>query len=145
MTVAKTGWGGEFWLANASAALTELVEVVSFTLPNGEAETIEATHLKSPNRRREFIPGMIDDGDIEVVLNYVPGSATDILVRAARDDGVTRAFKAEIPRNSPATNWEITGTCIVTGLDRGSVEADGVMRSTVTLKISGATTEAAGV
>lgn len=144
MTAARTGWGGEFWLDSASDVLTELVEVVSFTMPNGVAETIEATHLKSPNRRREYIAGMIEDGELEIVLNYVPGSATDILLRAALEDGATRDWKAEIPRTG-ATNWEVTGDGIVTGYDRGTVVADGKMEGTVTLRVTGTTTEAAGV
>jgi hypothetical protein len=141
MTAAKTGWGGEFWLDTAGDVLTELVEVVSFTLPNGEAETIEATHLKSPNRRREYIPGLIEDGELEVVINYVPGSATDILLRAALEDGDTRDWMAVIPRET--ANWEVTGDGIVTGYDRGSVVADGKMEGTVTIRITGAVTEAA--
>jgi predicted secreted protein len=140
MTAAKTGWGGEFHLHNGTT-LTELVEVVSFTLPTPTNETVEATHLKSPNRRREYISGMIEDGELEVVLNYVPGSATDVLIADAANDGDARAFMAVIPRN--VANWEITGTCIVTGYDRGSVEADGKMEATVTVRITGATTEAA--
>lgn len=141
MTAAKTGYGGEFHLANASDVLTELVEVVSFTLPNGEVETVEATHLKSPNRRREYISGMIDDGELEVVLNYVPGSATDVLILAALTDGEAREYMAVIPRET--ADWEITGTCIVTGYDRGSVDADGKMEATMTVRLTGASSEAA--
>lgn len=141
MTDAKTGWGGEFHLDNASDVLTELVEVVSFTLPNGESETVEATHLKSPNRRREYIAGMIEDGDLEVVLNYIPGSATDILLRAALEDGETRDWMAVVPRET--ANWEVTGDGIVTGYDRGSVEVDGKMEATLTIRVTGAVAEAA--
>lgn len=141
MTAAKTGWGGEFHLDSAGDVLTELVEVVSFTLPNGETETVEATHLKSPNRRREFVSGMIDDGDLTVVINYVPGSATDVLVKAALDDGDTRDWMAVVPRET--ANWEVTGDGVVTGYDRGTVEVDGVMRATITIKVTGATAEAA--
>jgi predicted secreted protein len=141
MTAAKTGWGGEFHLDDAVDALTELVEVVSITLPNGETEQVEATHLKSPNRRREYVAGMIDDGEMEVVINYVPGSATDILVRAALDDGETRDWMAVVPRET--ANWEVTGDGIVTGYDRGTIEVDGVMRATITIKVTGAQAEAA--
>lgn len=141
MTAAKTGYGGEFHLANDTDILTELVEVVSFTLPNGETETVEATHLKSPNRRREYIAGMIDDGELEVVLNYVPGSATDVLILDALQSGDSREYMAVIPRET--SNWEITGTCVVTGYDRGSVEADGKMEATLTIRLSGGSTEAA--
>lgn len=141
MTGAKTGWGGEFHLDNASNVLTELIEVVSFTLPNGEVESIDASHLKSPNRHREYIAGMIDDGDLQVVINYVPGNATDVIARAAKADGVTRDFMAVIPRET--ANWEVAGTGVVTNWDRGEIVADGVMRGTLTIKVSGDQTEAA--
>jgi predicted secreted protein len=140
MTAAKTGWGGEFHLHNGTV-LFELVEVVSFTLPNGTSETVEATHLKSPNRRREYIAGMIEDGELEVVLNYVPGSTTDTLILDALADGDARAFMAVIPRAT--ADWEIEGTVIATGYDRGEVVADGKMEATVTFRLTGATTEAA--
>jgi predicted secreted protein len=141
MTDAKTGWGGEFHLDSAGDVLTELVEVVSFTLPNGEVEQIDATHLKSPGRRREKIAGMIDDGDLEIVVNYIPGGVTDALVRAAKADGVTRDWMAVIPRAD--ADWEIAGQGFVTGWDRGSVEVDGKMEGTITLTLTGDQTEAA--
>lgn len=140
MTGAKTGWGGEFWLDNDAGALTELVEVKSFTLPNGETEQIDATHLKSPNRRREFVAGMIDDGELEVVMNLVSGSATDVLIETAQTDGVTRTWKAVVPRASGSRTY--TGECIVTGYDHGTVEPDAVMEATLTIKLSGSYTAA---
>lgn len=139
MTAAKTGWGGEFHFTNNSAVLTEWVEVKSFTLPNGETEKLDATHLKSPNRRREFISGMIDDGDLEVVLNYVPGSATDLLIMQAFTEGDTRAYMAVVPRAT--TDWEITGTGFISGVDRGEITPDGVMEVTVTVTLVGSATE----
>lgn len=139
MTAAKTGWGGEFHFTNNSAALTELVEVVSFTLPNGETETLDATHLKSPNRRREKISGFIDDGDLQVVINYVPGGVTDLLIRQALSEGDARPYMAVIPRAT--TDWEITGNAFVSGDDRGEIVGDGVMRRTVTFTLVGDSTE----
>lgn len=140
-TEAKTGWDAEFHLGNASNVLTELDEVVSFTLPNGAVEMLDATHLKSPNRHREKIAGLIDDGDISVTFNYVPGAATDVLIRAAKADGVLRDFMAVVPRAT--ANWQVTGTGVVTGWDRGEIVGDGVMRGTMTLTVSGDQTEAA--
>lgn len=140
MTNAKTGWGGKFHLDNASGVLTELVEVVSFTLPNGETEQIDATHLQSPNRRREFIAGMIDDGELEVVMNLVAGSATDTLIATAVTDGVGRTWKAEVPKASGMRTY--TGECVVTGYDRGTIEPDAKMEATMTIKLSGGYTEA---
>lgn len=140
MTLAKTGWGGQFHLHNGTA-LTKLDEVVSFGLPMSEVETIEATHLESPGRRRQYISGMIETGDLEVVLNYIPGSATDLLIDAALDAGGQRAFRAVVPNATTGRKFE--GTCIVTGHDRGSIEADGKMEATMTLKITGVTVQSA--
>ncbi len=124
MTNASTGWGGEFWFDNNSGALTELVEVVSFTLPNGQTEQLDATHLKSPGRRREKVAGMIDDGDLTVVINYIPGEATDLLLSQAHTEGDTRSCDA-----------------FVSGYDRGEIVADGIKQATVTFTLSGAATE----
>lgn len=140
MTDAKTGWGGEFHFDNNSDVLTEWVEVKSFTLPNGSTEKLDASHLKSPNRRREFVSGMIDDGDLTVVLNYVPGSTTDVNIMQAFTEGDVRDYKAVIPRVS--TNWLVTGTAFISGVDRGEIAPDGIMTVTVTLTLSGASTEA---
>lgn len=139
MTAAKTGWGGEFHFDNNSGALTELVEVKGFTLPNGTTEQLDATHLKSPNRRREKIAGMIDDGDLVVRLNYVPGSATDVLIMQAFTEGDTRSYMAVVPRAT--TDWEIAGDAFISAVDRGEIVADGVMEVAVTFTLSGAATE----
>lgn len=139
MTAAKSGWGGEFHFTNNSAVLTELIEVVRFTLPNGEVEQLDATHLKSPNRRREKIAGLIDDGDLEVEINYVPGSVTDRLLAQAHDEGDIRAYKAVVPRAT--TDWEFDGSAFVSKYDRGEIVGDGIMRGTVTFTLSGAFTE----
>lgn len=140
MTGAKIGWGGKFHLDNAAGVLTELVEVKSFGLPNGETEQIDATHLLSPNRRREFIAGMIDDGEVEVVFNFIAGSTTDTLIAAALSDGVARTWKAEVPKASGMRTY--TGECIVVGYERGPIEPDAAMEATMTIKLSGAYTEA---
>lgn len=142
MTVAKTGWGGAFKFDNNSNVLTELVEVASFTLPNGQTEQLDATHLKSPNRRREKIAGMIDDGDLQVVINYEPGGATDLLIAQAHTEGDIRSYEALIPRAS-GIDWSVSGDAFVSGYDRGEIVADGIMRGTVTFTLSGSSTEAA--
>lgn len=142
--LAGIGWGGEFWLTNnaATPVLTELVQVKSFTLPQDEVEQVETSHLKSPGRRREYAPGMIEGGEFEVVLNFRAGSDTDTLCQDALNDGLNRDFKAVIPeRGIPV--WDVEGECVVVGYDRGEVNIDDAMESTLTCKITGLPTEAA--
>jgi predicted secreted protein len=95
--------------------------------------------MQSPNRRREYIAGLIEDGEGTFEFNYVAGGATDLLVQAALNDGVTRSYKIVLPDGS--TGWEITGDCIVKGWER-SVPIDDRMTATLTVRFTGASTEA---
>lgn len=136
------GLGAEFWLDSAGDVLTQLAEIISVGLPNSQIEDVEATHMASANRRREYIAGLIDDGEGTIEMNYVPGSATDILIRAALTDGVTRDYKAVLPVADGST-WEVTGDCIVKGYER-SAPIDDRMTATLTVRFTGASSEAAG-
>lgn len=145
MSEARIGWGGEVQLgldANVSS-LQELVEVVSFGLPDDQADEVDVTHLKSPGKRKEFISGLTDGGEVEVSLNYVPGSATDLLIRDAKDDGNTRAVRFIIPDELGQPEWQITTACFVKGYSRGPVTAGEKIVATVRLRITGAQSEAA--
>lgn len=139
--VASTGYNGEVHLSTDDTALNlaELVQVVSFSLPSDTAERVETTHLKSPNRRREYTQGMIDGGEVEVTLNFRPGSDTDQAIESALAAGDDRAVRFVIPELGVAA-YQYDTTAIVTGYDKGSVEADGKMEATVTMAITGAVT-----
>lgn len=142
---ATIGWGGEVHLStdNTATNLTELVEVVSFGLPDEDVDEVEVTHLKSPNRYKEFIAGLADRGSVEVTLNYVPGSATDTLISAARAAGDTRAVKFVIPDQTGAPAWEISTFAFVQGYARGPVSAGDKIEATLRLRITGDQTEGA--
>ena len=143
-TEASTGYAGEVFLSTDStvANLTELVEVVSFSLPSDTAERVETTHLKSPNRRREYTTGMIDPGELEVTLNFRPGTDTDLLIEAALTSGDLRAVRFNIPELG-VLKYTYDTTVTVLGYDKGEVTADGKMEATVTLAVSGAVTASA--
>lgn len=135
------GWGGEVWLHNG-AELYELVQVVSFGLPNFETEDVEVTHLKSPNRIRQFIDGLKTGGSVDIVINYRPGSDTDTLIRAAKAAGDSREIKFGIPENGVVV-YEVETMATVKAYDRGEVSADGKMEATVTVRIDAEETQAA--
>lgn len=141
---ASIGWGGEVFISTDAtiANLEELVQVVSFGLPSNETDRVETTHLKSPNRRREYTSGLVDGGEVSVTLNFRPGSDTDLLLTAAQLEGDERAVRFNVPHlGVPA--WSYMTTAIVTGYDAGEVTADGKMEATVTLAISGDVTSSA--
>lgn len=143
---ASIGWGGEFWLGTTALAgsLVEMVQVVSFGLPQDKIDRVETTHLKSANRRREYTSGLVDGGEVQVVLNFRPGSDTDQAIENALAAGDERAVKFVVP-NLGVAAWDYGTTAIITGYDRGSVTGGDKMEATVTLAITGAVTSAAHV
>jgi predicted secreted protein len=145
-TEALIGMGSEFWMDNnaGTPVLTKLGEITGIPLPNPQTGEIEATHFGSPNRRREYISGLIEDGEGDIALNYIPGSATDALLRGAQSSGATKGYKIVIPADMEGGTWEITGDLIVKGYERG-VPMDDKMTATVSIRFTGASTEAAGV
>jgi hypothetical protein len=137
------GYYGEFWLYNGTT-LYELREVREFDVPSpGAREQVDATHLKSPNWRREFLSGFFEDTEFEVVLNSRPLSDTDVLLADALADSDVRAFKAVLPENGVPTS-KIEGTCVCTGYDRGRVTPDGLMEATATFSVRTISAIAAG-
>src|SRR3990167_1671588 len=96
MTNARIGYGAEFWLENNSAVLTQLDEVISVTPPNSQTADVDATHMLSPNRRREWIAGLIDDGEGVFEMNLVPGSTSDLLIQQAQTEGDERNYRIVI-------------------------------------------------
>lgn len=143
---ASVGWNGEVWLSTDDTVgnLDQLVQVVSFGLPSDQMDRVETTHLKSPNRRREYTSGLIDGGEVTVTINFRPGSDTDQLLEDAQTAGDERAVRFNVPELGVLA-WSYTTTAIVTGYDRGEVTADGKMEATVTLAVTGAITSAAYV
>lgn len=132
------GLGSQFWLANASAVLTQLDELLSVTPPNPQNDDVEATHMAST--AKEYISGLTDYGNGEFTFNFIPGNATDVLIRAAVVDKVVRAFKVVLPIAN-GTHQEITGNCIV----KGWVPADPIaerMTAALTVRYTGSPTYA---
>lgn len=145
MTDARIGWGAELQLGltEAAGSLVELGEVRSFNLPSDEADEHEVTHLKSPERRKEYISGLIDSGEVSATLNYVPGSATDLMLTTAAEDGDTRAVRFIIPDQTGTAAWQITTSGFVKRYTPDNVEPNAPITATLVLRITGGKTQAA--
>lgn len=137
MTNARIGYGTTVKMDNDSGTLTAMSEVTAISLPNSQVDDVEATHMTSPNRRREYTAGLIDDGDGTFEFNLVPGSATDLLIQDAVDDGVTRDYEIVIPDG--AFGQKFAGQWIVKGYER-TVPIDDRMTATMTVRFTGAVT-----
>lgn len=148
MTDARIGWGGKLLLSTdvTEANLTEIAEVRECGFPQDEVDEVEATHLQSPGRRKEFLSGLIDGGEFTATLNYTPGSATDLLLTAALTAGTTRALRIVIPDETGAgtADWNITTSAFVKRYAPDNMTPGEVITATATFRVTGAQEQGAG-
>lgn len=133
-TGARIGIGASVWLDSAANVLTELGEPISITLPNPQVADVEATHFQSPDRHREYIAGLIEDGEVTFGFNYIPGGVVDTLVTAAINDGVVRDMEVIIPNG--AAGYKFAFDVIVKGWEK-TVPIDDRMTATLTARVTG--------
>lgn len=148
MTEARIGWGGRLYLStdNTEANLTELLEVRECGFPQDETDEAEATHLRSPGKRKEFVSGLIDGGEFTATINYVPGSATDLLLTDAKATGDTRKIRIVVPDESGtgAADWNIVTSAFVKKYAPERMVPGEVITATATFRVSGAQEQGAG-
>lgn len=119
----------EIALTSTPTEFTYIKEVYDATPPADSDDQVDATHMQSPNRRREYIPGLTDSGEAAYEMNYVPGSVTDKFLRSIRG-------KLLVIRQTFANGVQI----IFNGSRQGyetAIPLDDKMTATLTLKVSG--------
>jgi hypothetical protein len=148
MTEARIGWGGKLFLStdNTEANLTQLAEVRSVGFPQDTTDEVEVTHLLSPNRRKEYIQGLIDGGEFNATFNYVPGSATDLLLTAAKELGTTRKCRIEVPDTSGtgSIDWNFTFSAFVKKYAPPNMEPNAAITAEATFRVTGDVEQGAG-
>lgn len=138
------GWGGQVWLHDG-AALYKLRQVTGFTIPPiPEAEQVDVTHLESEDKIQEFIDGLLsgNGSEVQVTMNFRPGSDTDIKLEAAYAARDVREAVFVVPLNGVPTRM-YTVNVKVTGYDPGTVEPGAKMEATATFQIKSIRTVAA--
>lgn len=87
-TGVELGYGAKIRIGRgATPTWTELKGVGDFDMPNGETDEVDVTSHSSPNRTKEYIGGLNDNGSIDIPIDWVPGSTTDVLLRVLRRTG----------------------------------------------------------
>jgi hypothetical protein len=137
MSDAMIGWSSKYriWDADADpAAFFELGEVTEITPGEESTDRVDVTHYNSPNRRREFVAGLVDAGEASVTINWIPGDETDLFIRAMRDSGAKAQHQIEFPNGVT-----VTFDGIVLSYSK-SIPIDDRMQATFTVAVSGAET-----
>jgi hypothetical protein len=85
------GYGSRFQIGDASSPpnWTDVAEVTNITPPSDNLDVVDVTHMRSPNRTREFITGLNDPGEASITVNFIPGSEGDEAIQALRTGEVT--------------------------------------------------------
>lgn len=131
MTNADIGNATTFAIEGGTPATYEVVaEVISVTPPPLTRASVDATHLQSPDRYKEFIPGLFEQGECQLGLNYIP-SAYALL--AAEFEKVTNGnYRITFPEGS---TFDFSG--FFTGLTPPVTTPEGKMESGATIKPTG--------
>lgn len=130
---ATIGLGTAFQLRSGTSptyTYTDIGEAVSITPPNPTRETVDVTHLKSPNGTREFKGTLRDGGEASVMFNFTPAAyaqASDLFM----DDEVQH-FRILYPEGDSDDF-----SAIVTGKPSEPIEVDSVRRFTLPMKVTG--------
>lgn len=140
-TAVQTGHGSTFKLDNAAGVLTLIGEVTNIPIPSGSFELIDASHYGSVDYK-DFIQAPLKDGEeADLEMNWIPGSATDTLLRDAV--GKTRDFEIVVPAGEGATSdgtYTFAGQVLVRNYVREN-PMDDKRTGTLTVKWVGAITE----
>lgn len=82
------GYGTTVRVTRASSQTpTEIALVGDIDMPDEQVDEVDVTHMKSPGRRRQFIAGLIDSGELTFPMNLIPGSPTDTLMKELKASG----------------------------------------------------------
>lgn len=119
---------------NGGSTWVEVDEITNISPPAFSSDTPDATHMKSPNRTREFISGLIDAGEASMTINYIPGSDSDVLLKGLQVAGTRFAARETYPNGVTSTY-----TGLVSGLT-AAVPLDDKMSMDVTIKVASAVT-----
>lgn len=129
-TAAKLGMG-----TTLKQGTTTIAEVTSISGPGLKRDKVDATNFSSANNAREFIYGLLDGGEVELELNFLPSDATQQALTTALVSGTT--YQAYTITWTDGTAW--TFNALVTAFQpTGKVEDR--LTASCTLSITGAPT-----
>lgn len=127
-TNAAIGYSTTFGIKNGGGTFDNVAEVTKVKPPGYSRDAIDATHMESPDKFREYIAGLMDAGEVSIDINYVP-SASDVIIAAmlaGKGD-----FKITLPNAV-----SMTFSAVVTGFEPDA-PLDDKMVATATFKVSG--------
>lgn len=143
-SVSTIGYGDTLeWSTDGGTTFdNEVTELRTCDLPTHSVEKIERTHMGSPNRTKEYTPGLRDSGDLNFTFNW--NSADYEALYTLEVAGTVVTWKHTLSTNDGETTgatYEYDGFVELQGASR---EVEGVTEVTATIKRTGSATFTAG-
>jgi hypothetical protein len=115
---------------------TKVNECKDISAGGASVNEIDVTDLDSTGK--EFFPGLADNGDLTLEINYLPSDAGQAAIRTAFESSLIKDFKVTSPQGTTYT-FEALVKNFPT-IPKASV--DGVQSGSISFKISGSVTKA---
>lgn len=141
VTISQIGYGALFGIGDDGGpeAFPAMAEVESITPPSDNVDIVEATHLSSPNRTKEFIKGLNDPGETSIEIHFLPGEADDDAIQILRTRTTPKNFRITFPAIAPAAAVKWTFAGFLVGYEP-SISAGELMTATLRIKVTGSYT-----
>lgn len=111
---------------------SNVAEVKSISGPNMQTQIIDVTHMESDNNTREFLPTLIDPGEISFTVNFLPGNTSHSNLKLDQKNRTKRNFKL-VFTNSAATTYSFAGYVTSIGI---TAEIESVLEASITIKLT---------
>jgi len=130
VTAAKIGYGATLtWHEDSPVELTK-IGAVSISAPK-----VDSTTLGSADSYKEFIPGLLDPGDVAIEGLFRPDDAGQLLLKTDMEARTSQAFTIAFPTALSTTTW--TGTAYITAFSAGDLTPEGLIPFAATMSIVG--------
>jgi hypothetical protein len=141
----QINFGVDFRIGTTATPTTVLADVFNVTPPKQTRDAVDMTTHGSPGGAMEFrADGVYDPGELTVEMHFEANSATDIACLAALSASANYFFRWTAKSSTGAVRT-FTTQGIVTSYGQDAMPIKGKQTATMTVKLSGAVTQAAVV
>jgi hypothetical protein len=118
--------------AATQGAFEEIAQIASITPPQAEREIVEVDELNPPGEVRKKLAGLIDAGEVSVVLNFDPSVQGHLDLEEDFKAGEAKQYRIELPNSY---GWTFAAIC--TAYRPQEIRSSEVVQAEVTLALTG--------
>ncbi|HEV7299256.1 MAG TPA: phage tail tube protein [Tepidisphaeraceae bacterium] len=129
MSTATKAYGSKIAVSATDASYVDIAQTVDLAGPSPEVGEISITNNDSPDNCKEYLPGMIEPGELEFEIVYEKEQCADLY--AMFGDDIVYFWRETYPDGS---TWKFKGFLKSFGTE-GETE-DGALTNTISIKLT---------